>query len=143
MNKQEYLKLDDKARVEFLNNELQIKTIEQIISDLNIQKNNLINPLNQKGYYLVDNVFINVFTEVIQHTNVLTNVLTRLEKLENQQGNTNVLTDYINIPDGDVKLVSFRINSEVYDQWKEYTNKSKMKSQDLLSLALLEYIQNH
>ncbi|HHV16617.1 MAG TPA: hypothetical protein GXX58_08620 [Gelria sp.] len=150
MNKQDYLKLDDEARVNFLNAELSAgKDIEQITSELNIQKQNLINPLNQKGYYLIDGVFTNVFTLVVQNTKVLTDVLTRLEALEkcNTIINTNVNTEtnaMIDIPDGEIKLVSFRMNSTVYENWKQYTSSQKLyKAQDLLNFALLEYMENH
>lgn len=150
MNKQDYLKLDDEARVNFLNAELSAgKDIEQITSELNIQKQNLINPLNQKGYYLIDGVFTNVFTLVVQNTKVLTDVLTRLEALEkcNTIINTNVNTEtnaMIDIPEGEIKLVSFRMNSTVYENWKQYTASQKLyKSQDLMCFALLEYMEKH
>jgi hypothetical protein len=150
MNKQDYLKLDDKARVNFLNAELSAgKDIDQIASELNMQKQNLVNPLNQKGYYLINNVFTNVFTLVVQNTEVLTDVLTRLEALEKHNTNVNTYTNtevdtMIDIPDGEIKLVSFRMNSTVYENWKQYTSSQKLyKSQDLLSFALLEYMEKH
>jgi len=150
MNKQDYLKLDDEARVNFLNAELLAgKDIDQITNELNMQKQNLVNPLNQKGYYLIDGVFTNVFTLVVQNTKVLTDVLTRLEALEkcNTIINTNVNTEtnaMIDIPDGEIKLVSFRMNSTVYENWKQYTSSQKLyKAQDLLNFALLEYMENH
>lgn len=146
MNKQDYLKLDDEARVNFLNAELSAgKDIDQIASELNMQKQNLVNPLNQKGYYLIRNVFTNVFALVVQHTKVLTDVLNRLAVLENRitYANTNPDT-MIDIPDGEIKLVSFRMNSTVYENWKQYTSSQKLyKSQDLLSFALLEYMEKH
>jgi hypothetical protein len=150
MNKQDYLKLDDKARVNFLNAELSAgKDIDQIASELNMQKQNLVNPLNQKGYYLINSVFTNVFSLVIQHTKVLTEVLNRLAVLENRitYANTYANTNpdaMIDIPDGEIKLVSFRMNSTVYENWKQYTSSQKLyKSQDLLSFALLEYMEKH
>ena len=150
MNKQDYLKLDEEARVNFLNAELLAgKDIDQITNELNMQKQNLVNPLNQKGYYQIDGVFTNVFTLVVQNTEVLTDVLTRLETLEKRNTNVNTYANTkpdakIDIPDGEIKLVSFRMNSTVYDLWKSFTADQKLyRSQDLLSFALLEYMQKH
>ena len=150
MNKQDYLKLDEEARVNFLNAELSTgKDIDQITNELNMQKQNLVNPLNQKGYYQIDGVFTNVFSLVVQNTEVLTDVLTRLQALEKRNTDVNTYDnakpdEKIDIPDGEIKLVSFRMNNTVYDLWKQYTASQKLyKSQDLMCFALLEYMQKY
>ncbi|MDD2192638.1 MAG: hypothetical protein PHO12_08900, partial [Bacteroidales bacterium] len=123
--------------------------IDQITNELNMQKQNLVNPLNQKGYHLINGVFTNVFSLVLQNTEVLTDVLTRLEALEKRNTDVNTYDNTkpdakIDIPDGEIKLVSFRMNNTVYDLWKQYTASQKLyKSQDLMCFALLEYMQKH
>lgn len=72
-------------------------------------------------------------------------VLERLEEIEKRlkAKKTDVTTNAItvDITDGEMKLVSFRLNETVYEQWKQFTNEQKVyRSQDLLAMALSEYI---
>lgn len=66
------------------------------------------------------------------------------ERLKARHTNVNTSTISINIPDGEMKLVSFRLNEGVYKKWKQFTNKQKVyRSQDLLAMALIEYIEKY
>ena len=49
---------------------------------------------------------------------------------------------------GEVKPVGFKLYSDVYEKWKEFTNQScykdrNIKAQELLAMALIEYMQKY
>lgn len=80
------------------------------------------------------------------NTDVITDILTRLNNIEQYiydfKPNDNQIK--VELPDGSIKLVSFRINETVYSLWKEFTaSKEIYRSQDLLGMALIEFIERH
>lgn len=49
-----------------------------------------------------------------------------------------------NILNNKIKSVGFKIDTEVYEDWKRFTNEFKeIKNQDLLGMALIEYMKKY
>jgi hypothetical protein len=76
---------------------------------------------------------------------VIEDILRRLVVLEERvlQNNTKYSSIVVNLPDNKEKMMSSRVNEKIYSQWQEFCKNQKYLAKDLLSMALLEYMQKY
>lgn len=140
------------------------KSVKQIAKGLEMGYSTLKKHLQNDGYKQVDGQYIipdNVavrYADIVkdtpnfsskadkQESDTITDILLRLEKLENiVQNNTSVNKQIIiNLPEADEHVTSFRLNDKVMGMWKEFLNKNQgYKSKDLVAQALLNFMEQH
>ena len=118
-----------------------------------------VNKVNNKPIQRMKNIEINninvsntdVMTfdnEVIQSNliNIASEYQTLIEMIELYKRNSNVLSNQIiiDLPSNDNKLTTMRVNTDVLQMFNDFAEQNnQFKKMDLVSMALLEYIQNH
>ncbi|MBI6048818.1 hypothetical protein ACHM17_12415 [Clostridium perfringens] len=139
----------DKSLVEQINNSLVLegKSINQIAKMLKVKRSEIFDIMKQNGftYDKEQGFFVKINEE---------SLIQRIEKLEQQQreilellSNTkqkNELKIDNDILNGEIIQKSYKLNKNIADRFLLYCKElrgSGIKSQDVLSLALLEFLQ--
>lgn len=159
MDKIEYINMNTKERVNYLNQELQAgKTLEVICTELEIRKSNLTVPLKNHGYEFLNGKFVlQEIQEVSKESNenplesnvkqleesilIIAERVNQIEKKMIQKIQEDTIP--INLPEGDEGMMSSRVNNEVMRQWRDFTSTRREKAKDLFSMALWEFMINH
>ncbi|UBL00777.1 hypothetical protein KLF26_16365 (plasmid) [Clostridium perfringens] len=139
----------DKSLVEQINNSLVLegKSINQIAKMLKVKRSEIFDIMKQNGFtYDKEQCF---FVKINEES-----LIQRIEKLEQQQreilellSNTkqkNELKIDNDILNGEIIQKSYKLNKNIADRFLLYCKElrgSGIKSQDVLSLALLEFLQ--
>ena len=102
--------------------------------------------INEEDFLVLYKTNPELFLQTIgRNMNSILNRIIDIEKqieTKNAKAHTNAII--IDIPDGEMKLVSFRLNETVYEKWKQFTSEQKIyRSQDLLAMALTEYMEKY
>jgi hypothetical protein len=111
-----------------------------------IPKINKIDDLDKDEFITLYKTDPDLFLQTIgKNMNGILNRIIDIEKwieTKNTKVHTNAIT--VDIPNGEMKLISFRLNEAVYEKWKQFTNEQKVyRSQDLLAMALTEYMEKY
>lgn len=88
----------------------------------------------------------NVEQLTIEQADELTkDILQRLAALEERVFHNNTMNNSIvvNLPDNIEKMMSSRINEKIYTRWQEFCKNQKYLAKDLLSMAILEYMEKY
>lgn len=138
----------DKSLVEQINNSLVLegKSINQIAKMLKVKRSEIFDIMKQNGftYDKEQGFFVKINEE---------SLIKRIEKLEQQNkeilellSNTkqkNELKIDNNILNGEIVQKSYKLNKEIAERFSDYCKElrgSGIKSQDILSMALLEFL---
>ncbi|HHD2743829.1 TPA: hypothetical protein ACOTGW_002746 [Clostridium perfringens] len=138
----------DKSLVEQINNSLVLegKSINQIAKMLKVKRSEIFDIMKQNGFtYDKEQGF---FVKINEDS-----LIKRVEKLEQQQreilellSNTkqkNELKIDNDILNGEIVQKSYKLNKEIAERFSDYCKElrgSGIKSQDILSMALLEFL---
>lgn len=139
----------DKSLVEQINNSLVLegKSINQIAKMLKVKRSEIFDIMKQNGftYDKEQGFFVKINEE---------SLIKRIEKLEQQQremlellSNTkqkNELKIDNDILNGEIIQKSYKLNKSIAQRFSDYCKElrgSGIKSQDILSMALLEFLQ--
>lgn len=141
--------VDNGNLVEKINNSLVVEgmSINQIAKMLKVKRNEIFDIMKQNGFiYDKEQQF---FVKINEDS-----LIKRVEKLEQQQreilellSNTkqkNELKIDNDILKGEIVQKSYKLNKEIAERFSDYCKElrgSGIKSQDILSLALLEFLQ--
>lgn len=138
----------DKSLVEQINNSLVLegKSINQIAKMLKVKRNEIFEIMKKEGF--VFDKEQGFFVKINEDS-----LIKRVEKLEQQQreilellSNTkqkNELKIDNDILNGEIVQKSYKLNKEVAERFSDYCKElrgSGIKSQDILSMALLEFL---
>ncbi|NGT07367.1 hypothetical protein ACSW8Q_17865 (plasmid) [Clostridium perfringens] len=138
----------DKSLVEQINNSLVLegKSINQIAKMLKVKRSEIFDIMKQNGftYDKEQGFFVKINEE---------SLIKRIEKLEQQNkeilellSNTkqkNELKIDNNILNGEIVQKSYKLNKDIAERFSDYCKElrgSGIKSQDILSMALLEFL---
>lgn len=171
MDKIKFNKLGIDDKVKYLNEQLaKGQTVIRVREDLGISEKGLQKEIKQGGYKYIQklkqyiktteattDVAIKPSTSVVDNNiginkeYILENIEILKEMIEKYKitraattTTTNIVIDLINDKHLNPKPHSLRINEFVWDDWQKFCDKNKYYSkQDLLSMALKEYIEKY
>jgi len=105
---------------------IQYRTIQNNANEMQNEKNVSLLPIEQTDELVKD-------------------ILHRLAALEERvlQNNTVHSSIAVNLPDNIEKMMSSRVNEKIYTRWQEFCKDKKYLAKDLLSMALLEFMQKY
>lgn len=123
MNKDQFNNLDFMEKIEYLNNELKKGKTVIIREDIGIGEKPLKREIKANGYR-----YNNKEKQYIHNTEATTNYLI-INLVEDKHLNP--------------KPKSIRINEFVYQDWQQFCDEKHYNKQDLISMALKEYIEKY
>ncbi len=162
MNKEEFNKLGLKDQLDFVNVELEKKSLTKISDEIKISRKTLRNRFDKFGYVYdkQSNKYIIKSTSKDEeglnntnNTNVLFNKIESLERrievLEDELNNSKtelIKLKEINIKSLEGETVSrcYRLNKEVQNEFSDFCKRnSSYKVQDILGSALVEFMEKY
>ena len=162
MNKEEFNKLGLKDQLDFVNVELEKKSLTKISDEIKISRKTLRNRFDKFGYVYdkQSNKYIIKSTSKDEeglnntnNTNILFNKIESLERrievLEDELNNSKtelIKLKEINIKSLEGETVSrcYRLNKEVQNEFSDFCKRnSSYKVQDILGSALVEFMEKY
>ena len=161
MNKEEFNKLNVKDQIEYINQELENKTLTDVCKEIKISRSTIRERFLKQGY--IFNKSENKYIYSSEANN-------RVQKENKYNNNTKVLEEKINVLESKIEAIESKLNnrykenndievkkfegktvSRCYRRYediqKEFSKfckaNSNYKVQDILSMALYEYMKNN
>ena len=130
MNKETFNNLNFEEKISYINTKLiEGETVSKIRESLGIGEKALQREIKLNGYK-----YNNKLKQYVANTN------------SNTTSNTNenkIIIDLIDDKHLNPKAKAFRVNMFVYKQWQEFCEKQRYSKQDLLSMAMKEYMEKY
>ena len=130
MNKETFNNLNFEEKISYINTKLiEGETVSKIRESLGIGEKALQREIKSNGYK-----YNNKLKQYVANTN------------SNTTSNTNenkIIIDLIDDKHLNPKAKAFRVNMFVYKQWQEFCEKQRYSKQDLLSMAMKEYMEKY
>lgn len=159
MKKEEFNKLELMDQVDYINNNLKNNTLTKICEEIGISRSTIRDRFSKAGYSFDKTEIKYIYSEIknksfnVQkhnnNTNALEDKIKCLElKIEAIEGVLNVGSKYKELSvrnfKGETVSRCYRLYEEVQQEFSSFCKQnSSYKVQDLLSEALVEYMENH
>lgn len=159
MKKEEFNKLDIMDQVEYINNNLKNNTLTKICEEIGVSRSTIRDRFSRYGYlfdkaeikYIYSDAKNEPYREqkYINNTKVLEDKIKRLEsKIEDIECILNSRFKYQELSirnfEGETVSRCYRLYEEVQQEFSVFCKQnSNYKVQDILSMALIEYMENH
>lgn len=161
MGKDDFNKLNLKDQVEFINKNLGSKTLTEISKEIKISRSTIRERFLKQGYIFDKNKNKYIYSSEINNkaqkenkcnnnTNVLEEKIkaleSKIEAIESKLNNKNKEFNAIEIKKFDGKTVSrcYRVYEDIQKEFSKFCKEnSNYKVQDILSMALYEYMKNN
>ena len=157
MGKEEFNKLNVKEQIEYINKKLKNKTLTNLCEEIKISRSTIRERFLKQGYIFDKSKNKYIYSEAnnwlekeninANNTKVLEDKIKALEsKIEDIEDKLNNNYNSINIKNFEGKTVSrcYRLYEDVQKEFSKFCKKnSNHKVQDILSMALYEYMEKN
>ncbi|WP_455539842.1 hypothetical protein [Terrisporobacter sp.] len=162
MNKEEFNNLGEQDQINFINKELEEKSLTKISEEIKISRKTLRNRFNKFGYVYNKQINRYALKPIImgeERFNDARNVNVLLEQIKALEGRLNTLEDKVNkseigeIESKEIKITPltgetvsrcYRLNKEIQKEFSSFCKKNSIyKVQDILGCALLEFMEKY
>ena len=157
MGKEEFNKLNVKEQIEYINKKLENKTLTNLCEEIKISRSTIRERFLKQGYIFDKSKNKYIYSEAnnwlekeninANNTKVLEDKIKALEsKIEDIEDKLNNNYNSINIKNFEGKTVSrcYRLYEDVQKEFSKFCKKnSNHKVQDILSMALYEYMEKN
>ena len=154
MGKDDFNKLNLKDQVEFINKNLGSKTLTEISKEIKISRSTIRERFLKQGYIFNKSQNKYIYSSEANKCNNNTNVLeekikaleSKIEAIESKLNNKDKEFNAIEIKKFDGKTVSrcYRVYEDIQKEFSTFCKEnSNYKVQDILSMALYEYMKNN